>query len=61
MSNKNNSVWVKIACPVELQKDFKLACWLENVSMTDKLLSLINESVIKNQRQIDEAKRVRAS
>lgn len=60
MTNKN-SVWVKIACPVELQQDFKLACWLENVSMTDKLIDLINESVTKNQRQIEEAKRVRAS
>jgi hypothetical protein len=60
MSNKN-SVWIKIACPSELQRDFKLACWLENVSMTDKLIALIDESVTRNQRQIEETKRLRAS
>jgi len=49
----------KVAVPRELHKDFKLACWLENISMTDKMLVSMHQIVTKNIKEIEEAKKVR--
>jgi len=58
MSLKEN-IWFKVAVPRELHKDFKLACWLENISMTDKMLVSMHQIVTKNIKEIEEAKKVR--
>lgn len=54
-----DSVWLKVAVPVELKKDFKIACWLESVSQTDKMLEMIHQSVTNKRKLIEEAKKVR--
>jgi len=60
MSLKEN-VWFKVAVPRELHKDFKVACWLENISLTDKMLELMHKTVTENRSQIEEAKKFRNS
>jgi DNA polymerase III delta prime subunit len=56
-----DSVWLKVAVPVALKEDFKIACWLEGSSQTDKMLNLMHREVVANKEQIEEAKKVRKS
>jgi len=58
MSQKDNT-WLKVSTPRKLHKDFKVACWLENISLTDKMLELMHQVVTENRSQINEAKKVR--
>ena len=59
MSSQKNNIWIKVSCPRGLQRDFKVGCWLENTTITDKLLTLIHGEVMGNKKQIEEAKKIR--
>ena len=58
---QKNSVWLKVSVPMKLKEDFKLACWLESATQSDKMLELMHGFVIANQKQIEEARSIKTS
>ena len=60
MNNPKKTVWLKVSVPIKLKEDFKIACWLENISQTDKMLELMSGLVTTKRKHIEEAREVRS-
>jgi hypothetical protein len=46
--------WIKFVCPPDMRKRFKMLCWAQNTSMTDKLLEYVDEQIKANSNLIRE-------
>jgi hypothetical protein len=54
MEGSRDKIWIKIPCSRDFRKKFKMLCWAENTSMTDKILGLMEEEIKDNQSLIQE-------
>ena len=59
MQLKENQVWLKIISGKELRNKFKDLCWAQNLSMTEKLLGLMEREVEENEKLLEEVRELR--
>lgn len=54
MGLNHNQSWIKIISPKDIKQKFQMLCWAENITITDKLLELMEKEINTNQQLIEE-------
>jgi len=56
LAKSPEETYLKIVLPKALKEQFKMVCWGEGKTMTNRLVQLILEEVIRSQELLEEAR-----